>query len=129
MLPATAALSYVLSAGMVAPNGKSWFVKTERFVQGKPFPEIKPALEQHKEWVAALRENGMAITSGYRVDETGKPGGGGLMIFAAADHQAAETFVLDDPLIKAQCVEYEVNGFICDVGEVDLVDGGAWYAK
>lgn len=127
MLPATA-LS-VLSVGMVAPNGNSWFVKTEKFVPGKPFPEIKPALDAHKRWVAALRKDGMAITSGYRVDEDGKPGGGGLMLFAATNHQAAEAFVLDDPLIKAECVEYEVNGFICDVGEVDLVDGGAWNAK
>ena len=79
----------------------SWFVKTETFVKSKSFGEIRPHLEAHKEWVARLRAAGEVITSGYRVDADGRPGGGGLMIFAAADHAAAEELVLQDPLIAA----------------------------
>ena len=114
---------------MVAPDGFSWFVKTERFVSQKTFPEIRPHLEAHKEWVAGLRAEGRQITSGYRVDEAGRPGGGGLMIFAASSHAAALELVQADPLVANGCVDYEVNGWVADVGDVALVDGGAWYEK
>lgn len=106
-----------------------WFVKTETFKPTKAFPEIRPHLEAHKAWVAALREDGMQITSGYRVDAAGKPGGGGLMLFAAADFAAAERLVLCDPLVANDCVDWTLNEWIADVGDIALVDGGAWFAK
>jgi len=114
---------------MAAPNDLSWFVKTESFVSSKSFPEIKPHLEAHKVWVAGLRAEGVTVTSGYRVDAQGRPGGGGLMFFAAVDHEAAEAFVLQDPLVANGCVDWQVNGWIADVGDVELVDGGAWLQK
>ncbi len=110
----------------VAAASWQWFVKTETFVKHKTFPEIRPHLEAHKEWVAALRADGDVITSGYRVDELGKPGGGGLMLFAAADHAAAEALVLKDPLVANGCVDWALNGWIADVGDIALVEGGAW---
>lgn len=65
----------VLSA---APEGMKWFVKTEIF--SKPYLEVKQHLEAHREWVRLMRENKtIEIASGYRVDENGKPGGGGLV--------------------------------------------------
>jgi hypothetical protein len=61
-----------------APEGMKWFVKTETF--SKPYPEVKRHLEEHREWVRSLREDGtIKIASGYRVDENDKPGGGGLV--------------------------------------------------
>jgi uncharacterized protein YciI len=118
-----------LRGGMAAPDGLSWFVKTERFVSHMAFPQIRPHLEAHKEWVAALRAEGRVITSGYRVDADGRPGGGGLMLFAAPSHADAEEFVLADPLVANGCVDYEVAGWVADVGDVALVDGGAWYER
>src|SRR5210317_825169 len=80
-----------------APEGMKWFVKTEQFC--KPYPQVKPHLEAHREWVSSLRDENSAqqvIASGYRVDENDKPGGGGLMIFAAKDYSAAEVLVKND---------------------------------
>ncbi|KAH8068200.1 YCII-related domain containing protein [Aureococcus anophagefferens] len=54
-----------------------WFVKTEQFCA--PFPVVKPHLEAHRAWVTELRDGGATITSGYRVDGEGKPGGGGML--------------------------------------------------
>merc|ERR1719424_2777394 len=106
-----------------------WFVKTETFKQSLAFPQIRPHLEAHKVWVDALRAEGQSITSGYRVDANGAPGGGGLMLFAAKDYAAAEELVLCDPLVANGCVDWQLNQWVADVGDVALIDGGAWYAK
>mmetsp|Transcript_35749 Transcript_35749/g.76323 ORF Transcript_35749/g.76323 Transcript_35749/m.76323 type:complete len:303 (-) Transcript_35749:159-1067(-) len=106
-----------------------WFVKTEVFRPSFSFSEIRPHLEAHKVWVDSLRAEGTSITSGYRVDADGRPGGGGLMIFAAADYATAERLVMCDPLVANGCVDWQLDGWIADVGDVALVDGGAWYAK
>mmetsp|Transcript_20670 Transcript_20670/g.29900 ORF Transcript_20670/g.29900 Transcript_20670/m.29900 type:complete len:148 (+) Transcript_20670:71-514(+) len=97
---------------------ESWFVKTEQFK--KPFPEVKPHLEAHRAWITELRESGFCVTSGYRVDAEGRPGGGGLMIFAATNYSAAEALVLQDPLVANNCVDWQLNGWIAEVGELDL---------
>jgi len=106
-----------------------WFVKTETFKTALSFPQIKPHLDEHKAWVASLRAEGRPVTSGYRVDADGKPGGGGLMLFAAEDFAAAERLVLCDPLVANGCVDWSLNEWIADVGDIALVDGGAWYAN
>ena len=92
-----------------------WYVKTETFIKGKPFPEIKPHLDEHKTWVDSLRADSVAITSGYRVDANDKPGGGGLMLFRASDYAAAEALVLQDPLIANGCVDWQLNRWIAEV--------------
>ena len=97
---------------------ESWFVKTEQFC--KPFPQVKPYLEQHRTWVDKLRENGYCVTSGYRVDADGKPGGGGLMIFAALNYDVAKELVLQDPLVANGCVDWQLNGWIGEVGDLEL---------
>lgn len=99
-------------------EGESWFCKTEQFKQ--PFPVVKPHLETHKKWVAQLRREGKCITSGYRVDEEGKPGGGGLMFVAAKSYADALEIVLRDPLVANDCVDWELNGWIGQVGELQL---------
>eukprot|EP00591_Stephanopyxis_turris_P012633 CAMPEP_0195511546 /NCGR_PEP_ID=MMETSP0794_2-20130614/3834_1 /TAXON_ID=515487 /ORGANISM="Stephanopyxis turris, Strain CCMP 815" /LENGTH=103 /DNA_ID=CAMNT_0040639173 /DNA_START=273 /DNA_END=584 /DNA_ORIENTATION=+ len=101
------------------PNpDESWFVKTETFC--KPFPVVKPYLEQHREWVEQLRNDGYCITSGYRVDSEGKPGGGGLMFFAAKGYEAAEELVMKDPLVANACVDWQLNGWIGEVGDMEV---------
>ena len=110
------------AAALQAP----WFVKTETFKQSLSFPQIRPHLEAHKAWVAGLRADGHSITSGYRVDAEGAPGGGGLMLFPAEDYAAAEQLVLCDPLVANGCVDWQLNQWVADVGDIALVDGGAW---
>ena len=95
-----------------------WFVKTETFC--KPFPIVKPHLEAHRAWVAGLRAAGTVMTSGYRVDSEGKPGGGGLMLFQATDYDAAEKLVRQDPLIANECVDWQLNEWIAEVGGLSL---------
>eukprot|EP00587_Corethron_hystrix_P008345 CAMPEP_0113298222 /NCGR_PEP_ID=MMETSP0010_2-20120614/759_1 /TAXON_ID=216773 ORGANISM="Corethron hystrix, Strain 308" /NCGR_SAMPLE_ID=MMETSP0010_2 /ASSEMBLY_ACC=CAM_ASM_000155 /LENGTH=322 /DNA_ID=CAMNT_0000151245 /DNA_START=52 /DNA_END=1020 /DNA_ORIENTATION=- /assembly_acc=CAM_ASM_000155 len=97
---------------------ESWFCKTEQFK--RPFPEIKPHLEAHKEWVASLRREGFCITSGYRVDSKGRPGGGGLMFLAAKTYDDALSLILQDPLVANDCVDWELNGWIGQVGDIQL---------
>ena len=119
-----------LSARFSQPcMASQWFVKTETFKESLTFPTIKPHLEAHKEWVAGLRSGGMTVTSGYRVDAQGRPGGGGLMLFAAQDYEAAQGIVEQDPLVANSCVDWQLNRWIPEVGDIALVDGGEWYTK
>jgi GNAT superfamily N-acetyltransferase/uncharacterized protein YciI len=97
---------------------ESWFCKTEQFQ--RPFPEVKPHLEAHKAWVVELRRRGYCITSGYRVDADGKPGGGGLMFLAAKSYQDALDMVLQDPLVANDCVDWELNEWIGQVGDIQM---------
>jgi ribosomal protein S18 acetylase RimI-like enzyme/uncharacterized protein YciI len=98
---------------------ESWFCKTEQFQ--KPFSEVKPPhMEAHKSWVMDLRRRGYCITSGYRVDAYGKPGGGGLMFLAAKSYQEALDMVLQDPLVANDCVDWELNGWIGQVGDIQM---------
>jgi len=99
-------------------KGESWFCKTETFK--KPFPHVKVHLEAHKEWVMDLRRQGYCITSGYRVDSKGRPGGGGLMFLAAKDYEEAHKLVLQDPLVANDCVDWQLNGWIGQVGEIQM---------
>ena len=100
--------------------GESWFCKTETFKPSLPFPEIKPHLDAHTEWVQDLRASGeICIVSGYRVDSNGRPGGGGLMFLAAKSYQEAYDLVAkNDPLIVNGCVDWELNGWNSQVGGI-----------
>ncbi|KAL7430424.1 hypothetical protein ACHAXH_002775, partial [Discostella pseudostelligera] len=100
-----------------------WFVKTEQFC--KPYPEVKIHLEAHRAWVRSIREqsndeHSVPIVSGYCVDRNDKPGGGGLMIFAAKDYEAAEQFVRSDPLIINDCVDWQLNKWIAETGDISI---------
>ena len=99
---------------------ESWFCKTEQFC--RPFHEILPHLEAHKEWVRTLRTTSdMCIVSGYRVDDKGNPGGGGLMFLASKSYEDAYEFIANnDPLIVNDCVDWELNGWIGQVGDISI---------
>ena len=99
-------------------DGESWFCKTEQFKL--PFPQVQPHLQAHKEWVVSLRRQGYCITSGYRVDAQGKPGGGGLMFLAAKSYDDARALVLQDPLVANGCVDWELNGWIGQIGDIQM---------
>ena len=52
----------------------AWFIKTETF--RLPRLQLLAHLQAHHAWVAELRQQGVVITSGYLVDQAGRPGGG-----------------------------------------------------
>ena len=102
----------------------------------QPFPVVKPHLEAHRAWVAQLRalaanddgheeaeglDGGATVTSGYRLGPDGKPGGGGLMIFRARDRDAALALVLQDPLVANDCVDYQLNEWVSEVGDLAIL--------
>ena len=42
------------------------------------------------------------------------------MLFAAKSYAQAEAIVLQDPLVANQCVEWRLNGWIPEVGNVQM---------
>ncbi|MDM7953090.1 MAG: YciI family protein [Cyanobium sp. CZS 25K] len=97
----------------------AWFIKTESFCL--PRESVTPHLRAHLAWVRELRNRGELVSSGYRVDAAGQPGGGGLMILQAEDHAAAEALVSQDPLILSGCVTWQLQGWIPSVGDLRVV--------
>lgn len=94
----------------------AWFIKTETF--RLPRPQLLAHLQAHHAWVAKLRQQGVVMSSGYLVDQAGRPGGGGLLLLAAEDYAAAEALVRQDPLIANGCVDWQLQGWIPAVGDL-----------
>ncbi len=92
-----------------------WFIKTEKFTAStEQLTPIKRALyiDKHRLWVSKVRSLGIKIFSGYLVNENHRPGGGGLLIFEEISFQKAKDLVLEDPMIKAGIVEWELNEWV-----------------
>ena len=98
----------------------AWFIKTETF--RLPRPQLLAHLQAHHAWVAELRQQGVVMSSGYLVDQVGRPGGGGLLLLAAEDYAAAEALVRQDPLIANGCVDWQLQGWIPAVGDLAVGD-------
>ena len=98
----------------------AWFIKTETF--RLPRPQLLVHLQAHHAWVAELRQQGVVMSSGYLVDQAGRPGGGGLLLLAAEDYAAAEALVRQDPLIANGCVDWQLQGWIPAVGDLAVGD-------
>jgi len=98
----------------------AWFIKTETFRLQRP--QLLAHLQAHHAWVAELRQQGVVISSGYLVDQAGRPGGGGLLLLAAEDYAAAEALVRQDPLIANGCVDWQLQGWIPAVGDLAVGD-------
>ena len=98
----------------------AWFIKTETF--RLPRLQLLAHLQAHHAWVAELRQQGVVISSGYLVDQAGRPGGGGLLLLAAEDYAAAEALVRQDPLIANGCVDWQLQGWIPAVGDLAVGD-------
>lgn len=78
-----------------------WFVKIEAGIVDKPtFDKYVPA---HKEYVRELIAKGYKAKSGYWAQK-----GGGMLLFEAASRAEAEAIVAEDPLVKNNCVKYEL---------------------
>lgn len=79
-----------------------WFVKIERGIVDKPtFDRSVPA---HKDYVQDLIAKGHHARTGYWAEK-----GGGMLLFQADSLDEAQALVAADPLIKNNCVEYELH--------------------
>jgi uncharacterized protein YciI len=95
-----------------------WFVKQETFLRS--YAEMKPHLQAHRAWVEQLREAGTVLSSGYLVDGSGQPGGGGLLLLQAADYAEAEALVLQDPMVRSGGVEWRLQEWRPSVGDLGV---------
>jgi len=80
----------------------AWFVKIEEGkVDKSTFDQYVPA---HKAYVQALIAKGHKAKSGYWAKM-----GGGMLLFEAASMEEAQAIIAQDPLIKNNCVNYQLR--------------------
>ena len=91
------------------------FIKTEKF-KDKTLElsncKRKKFLSMHKEWVKDISKAGHYIQSGYLINEKKIPGGGGLLIFEAKDYLTAKKIIENDPMIKNDLVNWDLQEWI-----------------
>jgi uncharacterized protein YciI len=95
-----------------------WFIKRETFRE--PHATMAPHLAAHRAWVVGLRQRGVRISSGYLVDGTGQPGGGGLLLLEAEDHATAQSLILQDPMVRSGGVDWSLHQWIGTVGDLEV---------
>ncbi len=79
-----------------------WFVKIEKGIVNKAiFDQYVPA---HIAYVKHLIAQGHDAKTGYWAEY-----GGGMLLFKARSLDEAKTIVAADPLIKHDCVDYELH--------------------
>ncbi|MGB1417108.1 MAG: YciI family protein [Synechococcus sp.] len=92
-----------------------WFIKTEHFTSetvALPHEQRRPYLEAHRQWVEQQVQAGRSVRSGFLVDEERRPGGGGLLLFEAESYAEARAWVLNDPMIRAGLVRWQLQEWI-----------------
>ena len=78
------------------------FVKIEKgIVNKKIFDQYVP---EHKEYVQQLINQGHKARTGYWAEL-----GGGMLLFEVSSLEEAKEIVAQDPLIKNNCVSYELH--------------------
>ncbi len=78
-----------------------WFVKIEKgIVEKSIFDRYVPA---HRAYVRDLIAKGHQAKTGYWAKRPG-----GMLLFEAPSMEEAEKIVAEDPLIKNNCVTYEI---------------------
>ncbi|BAQ60209.1 hypothetical protein GM3708_615 [Geminocystis sp. NIES-3708] len=79
-----------------------WFVKIEKGIVSKE--NFDQYVDDHIAYVKQLITNGHEAKTGYWAEL-----GGGMMIFKANSRDEAESIIRNDPLVKNNCVEYELH--------------------
>ncbi|MGI0480516.1 YciI family protein [Geminocystis sp. CENA526] len=87
----------------------AWFVKIEKGIVNKEV--FDRYVEDHIMYVKQLIADGHEAKTGYWAEL-----GGGMLIFTANSRDEAESIVLNDPLVKNKCVEYELHQWQIVVG-------------
>ncbi len=98
-----------------------FFIKIEKFTKETIDLELevkRQYLLEHKNWVKKLRKSGENISSGYLVDNQGKPGGGGLLILEAESFEYAQILISQDPMIKNNLVIWNIQEWISVDGKI-----------
>ena len=72
----------------------------------------KKVINEHIQWIENLKRKGINIKSGYLVDKLKQPGDGGLLILDIDTYQDALEIIKNDPMIKNNIVEWQLNEWI-----------------
>ena len=91
-----------------------WFIKQETFtaaMRALPSEQRRRHCEDHRAWVESQRSSGLRIASGFLVDGDHKPGGGGLLVFEAANYAAAEALIQQDPMVARDLVAWSLHAW------------------
>ena len=90
------------------------FVKTEiikkEFISKNKFK--KKLIDKHKLWIKELKKAGIKVKSGFLVNEIKEPGAGGLLIINVKNYKEALKIVKDDPMVKNNIVDWNLNEWI-----------------
>ena len=91
-----------------------YFIKTETIKRNFCTEKnIKSKIiKEHKKWVKKLLNQGIYIKSGFLVDKNKIPGAGGLLIIKCESFEEAEKIIKDDPMIKKDIVNWNLNEWI-----------------
>ena len=89
-----------------------WFIKQETFtaeMRHLPADIRSSHCHAHRCWVKAQRKAGIAIASGFLVDDQQTSGGGGFLVFESACYASAEALVREDPMIARKLVTWTLH--------------------
>ena len=75
-------------------------------------------ISEHVSWVKKLSLSGVKIASGYLVNKDQHPGGGGLLILEADGYEKAKKLILQDPMIKNELVDWNLQEWLPVYGEL-----------
>ena len=72
----------------------------------------RQVINEHNDWIKKLKKEGINIKSGFLVDESNRPGDGGLLILEMNNYKNALKIVKNDPMIKNNLVEWKFNEWV-----------------
>ncbi len=72
----------------------------------------KTIISEHINWIKELKKKGIDIKSGFLVNELKQPGAGGLLILQIDTYKDALGIIKNDPMIKNNIVEWQLNEWI-----------------
>ena len=66
-------------------------------------------IKEHVDWIRNLKKEGINIKSGFLVDESNRPGDGGLLILEMNNYRNALKIIKNAPMIKNDLVDWKLN--------------------
>ena len=88
---------------------KTELIKKEYLVQKDIRKKI---INEHLKWIKNLKRKGINIKSGFLVNRLKQPGAGGLLIIEIETYKDALEIIRNDPMIKNNIVEWQLNEWI-----------------
>ena len=88
---------------------KTEVIKREYLIKNELRNKI---INEHIHWIKNLNKKGIHIKSGFLVNESKKPGAGGLLIIEINSYKEALEIIKNDPMIKNNIVEWKLSEWI-----------------